>query len=135
MNLKECLIAAALVFGATFGYQAYQNGGLTPVAAGARHIVILHETDDDTPAMALLLTGLRVGEFGKYIQDHGHRLDILDDDQDPRSPDPLITKLESLGVQLPGLFVLDADNDPVLVKESLPASQGEILNALKGVGG
>jgi hypothetical protein len=55
-------------------------GPTPPVTEGARHVVIVYETADVTPAFARLLNGLRSGTNAKYLADHKHRLDLIDDD-------------------------------------------------------
>lgn len=102
-----------------------------PVTVGKRAVVILRETDDNTPAIGLLTTQLRTGEAAAYLKSKGHTLDILDDD----NPAPIVTKLVALGVAEPALFILDAATGAVVHQQPLPASAAEVLAVLKAHGG
>jgi hypothetical protein len=51
-----------------------------PPAEGARHVLVVYETADVTPAFARLLNGLRSGTGAKYLADHKHTLALIDDD-------------------------------------------------------
>jgi hypothetical protein len=51
-----------------------------PVVEGARHVIIVYETADVTPAFARTLNGLRSGSSGKYFDDNKHTLSLIDDD-------------------------------------------------------
>jgi hypothetical protein len=102
-----------------------------PVVEGKRYVVILSETEDNTPAMGLLVNALRKGETAAYLTSKGHTLDVLDDD----NPTPIVAKLLPLGVQQPALFVLDAGTNAVLHSQPLPATAAEVLAAIKAHGG
>jgi hypothetical protein len=51
-----------------------------PAVEGARHVLIVYETADVTPAFARLLNGLRSGTHSKYLADRKHVLSLVDDD-------------------------------------------------------
>jgi hypothetical protein len=51
-----------------------------PAVGGARHVLIVYETADVTPAFARLLNGLRSGTHARYLADHKHVLSLVDDD-------------------------------------------------------
>jgi hypothetical protein len=51
-----------------------------PVVEGARHVMVVYETADVTPAFARLLNGLRSGANARYFADRKHALSLIDDD-------------------------------------------------------
>jgi len=55
-------------------------GPTPPVDAGARHVIVVYETADVTPALARVLNGLRSGMNAKYLSDRKHTLSLIDDD-------------------------------------------------------
>lgn len=97
--------------------------------------VLIHESADDTPALAQMVVGLRTGEAARWLSAGGHSLLVLDDDATDSAGQPLqlVTTLKALGVQMPALFVLDGAR--VLLKESLPstATAAEVLAKIQGV--
>jgi hypothetical protein len=126
------------------GLMLLLGGGSLPspfvpfVTDGPRHVVILHETEDNSTAKGLMIAGLRTGDNATYLASKKHRLDILDDPEDERGQKlPLIEHLESLGVAEPAMFILDGDDDPVLYSRTLPpaATAADVMNDLKSHGG
>ncbi len=103
----------------------------TPVIDGKRYVVILRETEDNTPAIGILTTQLRTGEVAAYIKTQGHKLDIFDDDY----PSPLVSKLVAAGEQEPALFILDAATSNVIHSEPLPTTAAGVMAVLKAHGG
>lgn len=97
--------------------------------------VIVHESNDSTPALSRLITGLRTGEAEQWLAAGGHSLLVLDDDATDANGQPLqiVASLNALGVAMPALFVLDGDQ--VLLKESLAADAtgDQVLAKIKGV--
>lgn len=108
-----------------------------PVPSGERHMVILHEVQDDTPEQARLWTQLRTGANAEYIKTKNHRLDILDDDSVDANGNPakIVTELKALGVQMPALFILDKATGSVIHSQPLPDSATKIMEVLKTYGG
>jgi hypothetical protein len=51
-----------------------------PLVEGARHVMVVYETADVTPAFARLLNGLRSGPNAKYFAERKHVLSLIDDD-------------------------------------------------------
>lgn len=88
----------------------------TPVPVGKLTAVIIHETEQDTPAFARMAVALRSGSAATWLKDNGHKLLILDDDTVDADGKPmaLVATLKQLGVQMPALFVLDAQDNVVL---------------------
>lgn len=84
--------------------------------------VIIHETQDATPAFSRMVTGLRSGPSADWLKAGGHELLVLDDDATDSSGQPLdlVATLKAMGVGMPALFVLDGDK--VLLKTTLPSS-------------
>jgi hypothetical protein len=99
---------------------------------GPRLVVIVRESEDDTPAFGRMVTNLRNGEPAKTLEVGKHQLDVLDDDS------PTAAKwLPSLaGIQQPAVLVI-APPEKVLAKQSLPAdaTAATVLDILKANGG
>lgn len=57
-----------------------------PVTIGPKNILLIHESADDTPAFADALVDLMVGEPYRTIRQPGHKLWILDDDEEAVQP-------------------------------------------------
>lgn len=96
--------------------------------------VIIRESEDDTPAFARLLTGLRTGEAARWLAAGGHDLIVVDDDATDADGRPLklVASLSALGVSMPALFLLSGDD--VILKETLPASAtaDQVLAKIRG---
>lgn len=94
-----------------------------PVPVGKLTAVVLHESEDDSPAFARMAVALRSGSAATWIKEQGHKLLILDDDTVDADGQPikLVATLKQLGVQMPALFVLDAA-DKVVLKQTLADS-------------
>lgn len=109
-----------------------------PLPVGKLTAVIVHETEDDSPAAARLFIALRTGTPAKWIRDQGHSLLILDDDAVDATGQPLalVSTLKSLGVPMPALFVLDGQ-DRVLVKQTLAegTTADNVIELLRRAGG
>ncbi len=107
----------------------------TPIS-GKRHVVILHESADDTAEQARIWNQLRAGQASEYMISKGHKLDILDDDVVDGSGQlpPLVAKLNALNVATPALFILD-ESKAVLHSQALPSSTSQIMEVLKAHGG
>jgi hypothetical protein len=116
------------------GWQAVSGGGGLPFApSGPRTLVLLHEAQDQTPAVAKLTIDMQAGEAAKYAKEKGHRLLSLDDD----NPDPQVRQLvEALGdTKPPAVLVLAGGR--VIHKQPLPsnATGSDIIAILKANGG
>lgn len=112
-------------------------GPTPPPPSGKRDVVILYESEDQTPSRAILFTSLRASQQGQYLKDKGHRLIIIDDDTVGPNGQlaEVVAKYKSLGVPLPALFVLDSATGAVLVKQPLPDTAGEVVELVKQHGG
>lgn len=99
---------------------------------GPRLVVIVRESEGDSPAFARMVTNLRNGEPAKTLEAGQHQLDVLDDDN------PAAAKwLPALqGLQQPAVLVVRPP-DKVLAKQSLPdsATAQTVLDILKANGG
>jgi hypothetical protein len=102
------------------------------VLPGPRLVVIVRESESDSPAFARMVTNLRNGEAATALETGKHQLDVLDDDS------PTAAKwLPALqGLQQPAVMVV-APPDKVLAKQSLPAdaTAATVLSLLKANGG
>lgn len=113
--------------------------GPTP-PPGARHILLVRETADSSPALALVIVSLRAGANAQYLKDRGHVLTILDDDAvgPDKQPAPILLKWRPhyQNLKLPALVIADAAGT-VLAAESLPEkpSVDKIVEAIKKAGG
>lgn len=110
-----------------------------PTPTGKRHLVILEETDESTPALGRLVLGLQNGltRSGKYLRSQGHRLEVLDDDL-PAAADlwqriPPDQQLRSR----PCLVVFDGDSGAFVDAAELPAAptEDDFLRTLQAHGG
>jgi hypothetical protein len=109
-----------------------------PAPVGKLTAVIVHETEDDSPAVARMFIGLRSGASAKWLADQGHKLLILDDDTVDATGQPvqLVATLKALGVPMPALFVLDGQ-DRVLLKQTLAegTTADNVIELLRRAGG
>ena len=103
-----------------------------PVEQGARRVVILHETADDTPELGSLWVKLRTGNADKYLTDNKHELLILDDDLEGTYPNLLRDKQE-----LPAVFILDPHTNAILFQATLePGTTADnIIERIRETGG
>jgi hypothetical protein len=108
-----------------------------PVPVGKLTAVVLHESEDDSPAFARMAVALRSGSAATWLKDNGHKLLILDDDTVDAEGQPikLVATLKQLGVQMPALFVLDG-KDQVVLKQTLADSTtaDNVVELLRRVG-
>lgn len=111
------------------------GGGIFPSPSG-KHFVILHESEQDTPALTAEFTAIRTGDNAKFFKGKGYALEILDDDPQDQdgNPVPLVAKLNAEGVIPPSIFSLDT-SDGVLSKAPLPAGVPAIMDFVKQHGG
>lgn len=109
-----------------------------PVPVGKLTAVVLHESEDDSPAFARMAIALRSGSAATWLKDNGHKLLILDDDSVDAEGQPikLVATLKQLGVQMPALFVLDG-KDQVVLKQTLADSTtaDNVVEYLRRIGG
>lgn len=104
-----------------------------PTPGGPCAVVILHESEDDTVQFGQLSVALRSGVAAKYIADHGHTLDILDDDV----TNAQAAELAKHNVGRPSLFIMDARTKATLFEQQIPESMTpakfvEVLDAHDG---
>lgn len=81
----------------------------TPVTTGRRQIILVRETQDNTPQMNITELSFRSGTQAEYLKSKGHFLVILSDD---RPPPPKLQAVfdKTKAVKLPALAILDADS-------------------------
>lgn len=81
------------------------------VPSGKRTVVILRETAGTPLATQSLLIGMRTGAAGKYLQDKGHTLAIVDmdsvDENDKETPLVKAWRAEIAGLKLPVIVVAE----------------------------
>jgi hypothetical protein len=110
-----------------------------PVVSGARGIAIIRETADTTPAVARLVTALRVGPHSQYLASKKHTLQVLDDDSvsgDGRASAAVEAwRPIFAGMKLPVLIIYDPVSRSVLSKEPLPTTAEAVVEAIKKTGG
>lgn len=118
------LLAAWMEFG---------GGGGVFVTEGPRHVMIPHETADDTPAIANELAALRMGTHEAYLKSKGHTLDILDDDKlgPDGQPPALLNKFKPYA--LPEVLVIQPP-DKLLARQPFTTADAAI-ELLKKNGG
>lgn len=119
---------------------------VVPVPSGAKVVLILHESHDQTPEFSLLKTDLQTGgEAATYLAGKSHTVRVLDVDSTDIDGKPLgvITRLKpKIGTKpLPVLVVGPKDaagklGDPTYV-ESLPntAIAADVVAVVKKQGG
>lgn len=114
------LVVTAVVMASGQGFQLPWINLPLINAPGPRTVVIVHEVQDQTPAMDRLITELRDGEPAKYFAEKGHKLLILDEQQKDENNQPapdLMKWHEALeGMKPPVLIV--AAGDRVLHRQS-----------------
>lgn len=116
-------------------------GSLGGIPPGPRGVVVIHETEDQTPATGRLIVKLRNGEAAAYFKDKEHSLLILDKDAKDKDGNPSPVVKEWLGqigdMPLPVLVIYEPKSRKLLIKESLAkdATVDTILAALKAKGG
>ena len=111
---------------------------VVPVEQGQRTIILIRETEDETPAFARLVVALRNGEHAAYLTGKGHTLRVYDQHQLDENGEPLaiVQTLLPLHSELPAVFILREDGLP-LHHETLPATAtaADVMAILKGQGG
>lgn len=117
---------------------------VVPAVEGRRVVLLLHETRDQTPAFAALVTALRTGTNETYFATKGHSVYVLDIDSKGADGKPLdvLTRLAPTmaGKVLPVLVVAEQATGGKLGKvlscESLKsAAVDEVMAAIKKSGG
>lgn len=107
-----------------------------PVVEGARRVVIIRESLDDTPAHARMFITLQSGANAEYIRSKGHAINILDDEQTDENGNPLALVQSLLPLQPPpALFVLEMSDGRPLHHEPLPETADDVMRVLRENGG
>jgi hypothetical protein len=105
---------------------------------GKLSVVIVRESEQDSPALGQLFVGLRTGAPAQWLREKGHALVIIDDDTTDADgrPIPLVQTFKSLGITMPCLFILDSTNQ-VILKTTLPAdvTPDGVLEMIRSAGG
>jgi hypothetical protein len=104
-----------------------------PVITGKRHLLLVHETAEDTPEVARMIVGLRSGAAADYLKSKEHKLYILDDDSQAAAA----WRPHFEGMKLPAIFILDETAKTLIHKQELPASTtaAQVVDIVKGKGG
>lgn len=112
---------------------ATMGGGGVFVVEGPRQMLIVHETEDDTPAIANAIGALRLGSHEAYLKEKKHLLDILDDDKvgPDGQPPALLTKFKPY--VLPEVLVIQPP-DKLLAREKFTTAEAA-MELLKRNGG
>lgn len=110
-----------------------------PVVEGERTVVIIRESENDTPSFGSLVYGLRTGTNDDYLDSKGHTLLILDQHQldEDGQPSQLVAGLLGRNSQLPALFILESSDMRPLHDETLAATAtaADVMAILKANGG
>lgn len=104
-----------------------------PVVTGKRHLLLVHETAEDTPEVARMIVSLRSGAAADYLKSKEHKLYILDDDSQAAAA----WRPHFEGMKLPAIFILDETAKTLLHKQELPAGTtgAQVVDIVKGKGG
>lgn len=108
----------------------------TPVTEGKRTIVILGETEEQTPELFQMYVSLRNNPIAEYLQSRGHRLWILDDDhQDAQSYVTLLNRNKAAAGLPVEVVIVDAETPKLLYKGNCPPTAQGVLDLIKANGG
>jgi hypothetical protein len=112
------------------------GGGGAFVTSGPRQVLIVHESEEQTPAFAEMVRDLRIGPHAEYLKSKGHPAPLVLDDETP-GPDGSLSGILApwKPFAVPELLIL---KDGKLVKrEPLPAPPAavSVIDALKKAGG
>jgi hypothetical protein len=112
-----------------------------PQPTGPLTILLVRESGDSTPEMAMLIRDLRTGPVADYLKSKMHALGVLDTNaKDPDGkPSPAVEEWRPhfSGLTLPALVVYDPTTKRVLSKQAItPATTAtQIMEAIKKDGG
>lgn len=112
-----------------------------PQPAGARNLLIIRESANDTPLQSLMFNGLQAGKQSIELRAKGHACFVLDDDA--KGPDgqssPLVESWRPhfTGMAFPVLIIADKATGKIVHKQSLDAgaSADDVMAILKLHGG
>lgn len=111
----------------------------TPVVEGQRIVVLIRESEDDTPSMAQLIQNLRIGQHADYLESKGHELLILDPDHQDQNGQPLalVQQLKPINSNWPALFILEKSDGRPLHNETLSAdaTASDVMETIRENGG
>lgn len=124
-DFPDALAAELLAIAEEFGGEAPEP---TPPpepdpTSGQRIVLIVHETQDDTPDFSRVLVQLRSGTEADYLKKQGHKLYILDDDtrdtngQKPGVLEKYDSDIQSVG--LPAMLVIDPKTEKLIKSRRL----------------
>jgi hypothetical protein len=118
------------------GYVVFGGGlldGVVGPSAGPRIVMVVHETADDTPAVANQIALLRIGAHEAYLRDKQHTLDVLDDDKvgPDGQPPALLAKCKPYA--MPEVLVI-APPDKLLARQPFTTANAA-MDLLKKNGG
>lgn len=98
--------------------------------SGPKHLLVVHESADDTPEQARLLISLQDGPVAKQLADAGSTVTVLDKDATDADgkPLPLLEKFKPYTT--PEVLILTKD-ERLLRRMKQPATAAEILGVAK----
>jgi hypothetical protein len=114
---------------------------IPPDPTGPLTILLVRESGDSTPEMAMLIRDLRTGPVADYLKSKQHALGVLDTNaKDPDGKPSLAVeewRPHFSGLTLPALVVYDPTTKRVLSKQAItPATTAnQIMEAIKKDGG
>lgn len=111
-----------------------------PVVEGKRRVVIISEIDDQSAALgALKVATANDSAAAKYLRDHGHIVQFLEEEQQDSAgnPHPFVKQLTALGVGVPAVHILDLSTNAVISSEKLreDATADNLVELVKRTGG
>ena len=111
------------------------------VEEGARDVYVIRESSEDTAAFAMMVNMLRSGSEAKYWLDKGHRLIVIDDDeQDGRgNPAGPLTRFSAILAETPRptLIICDRKTSAVIAKAKIDpqTTAANVTEAVRRTGG
>lgn len=111
-----------------------------PPEPGVRHVLLIRETAESTPAMRQLIVALRTGAHAEYLKSKNHTFTVWDDDAVGPDGKPhaalQMWKPHYQGLKLPVLLILDSAGNAYRAAEVLPtATADDVIEAVKKAGG
>lgn len=101
---------------------------------GPRQVLIVRETEETNPKLAMMTTALRVGAHADYLKSKGHQLLILDDDAKNENGQPVKALEPFKPFTVPEILIVEPPSK-VLARQKLPETADEVMTLLKANGG
>lgn len=119
------------------GLWIWWAGGITVpgiVSGGPRTVLIVHESNDQTPAFGEMVRDLRTGPHAAYLTSKSHKLLILDDETPGPDGQPSAILAPYRPYAVPELIIAKPDG-ALIKRQPLPANAGAVIEAIKAQGG